>query len=60
MSRSIALRTLGADAANAAIDAAAAPRSRYTRLRRCSLWLLFAAFYLLQWLRLLAALLAAG
>ncbi|MCS3361722.1 hypothetical protein [Xanthomonas translucens] len=54
------MRTLGADAANAAIDAAAAPRSRYTRLRRCSLWLLFAAFYLLPWLRLLAALLAAG
>ncbi|WP_155616962.1 hypothetical protein [Xanthomonas translucens] len=49
------MRTLGADAANAAIDAAAAPRQR-----RGSLWLLFAAFYLLPWLRLLAALLAAG
>ncbi len=30
------------------------------RQRRGSLWLLFAAFYLLPWLRLLAALLAAG
>ncbi|WP_081275067.1 4Fe-4S dicluster domain-containing protein [Xanthomonas graminis] len=51
MSRNIPLRTLRADAANTAIDDPATPRSRYTRLRRCSLWLLFAAFYLLPWLR---------
>ncbi len=53
MPRSIPLRTLGAHAANtdADADATAPPRGRYARLRRCSLWLLFAAFYLLPWLR---------
>lgn len=53
MPRRIPLRTLGAHAAADAdaADAAAPPRGRYARLRRCSLWLLFAAFYLLPWLR---------
>ncbi|QNH21663.1 4Fe-4S dicluster domain protein [Xanthomonas sp. GW] len=53
MPRRIPLRTLGTHAAADAdaAAAAAAPHGRYARLRRSSVWLLFAAFYLLPWLR---------
>jgi len=51
MPRGIPLRMHDASAAHGTADAAAPPRGRYARLRRCSLWLLFAAFYLLPWLR---------
>jgi polyferredoxin len=47
--RAIPSRLIGASASNDA--GAALPRSGYTRLRRNLLWALFAAFYLLPWLR---------
>lgn len=49
-SRAIPSRTIATPAV-AAAHTVAPLRSRYTRARRSVLWLLFAAFYLLPWLR---------